>query len=395
MLYHILSILPVFVCLFWFILLVAGTKENNNSKRFLTIFMFICIINYSIHALYFNHYYQLYAMLESIWVFTSLSVYPLYYYYIRLLTIDVKYNWKWFWTLLPSLLIATFTAIIYLLMSPLEVQSFVLGKVYNMQKYMPDGSLMIKLQMWRMAIFKVLFAIQVFITVFFGIKLILNYNIEIRKYYSNVDKKDLSPIIRLLWLFVFTSLASLLVSFLGKDYFIYHPTLLMLPSGIFSTLLFGIGYLGYKQEFTIQQFAKDISDYSLKKKLLKNKKNKTDDKTGYKDTREQLFRLFEYDEIFKNPELRITDVAFILGTNRTYVSRAINEETHSNFCEWVNEFRVKYAKKILADTETGDLPLSRIAEMSGFSSESSFYRVFKEKENISPGNYRKRLETRS
>ena len=78
----------------------------------------------------------------------------------------------------------------------------------------------------------------------------------------------------------------------------------------------------------------------------------------------------------------------MLATNRTYVSRIVNEEMKTNFCDWVNSFRIEYVKETMEDPDFNHLSLLEIAEMSGFSSLSAFYRVFKEKEGVTPGKYR-------
>jgi AraC-like DNA-binding protein len=56
----------------------------------------------------------------------------------------------------------------------------------------------------------------------------------------------------------------------------------------------------------------------------------------------------------------------------------------------INHYRIEHAKKILKDSKYRQLNINEIGELSGFSSESSFYRIFKNHENISPGNYRKK-----
>ncbi len=161
--------------------------------------------------------------------------------------------------------------------------------------------------------------------------------------------------------------------------------MLAFPSVTHSMFLFFIGYVGYHQNFTVADFKRDVDDY-------KNKKFKgiEQDKVSstQKITKNKLDRLMLKKELFKNPDLRITDIALMLGTNRTYISRLVNEETHTNFCEWVNEFRINYAKKLMKNPEYNNLSLLQIGEMSGFSSASAFYRVFKEKEGSTPGNFR-------
>lgn len=95
----IFSIMPMFICLFWVVLLLIDRQQTNLSKRFLFFFLSLAFVNYFTHALYFNHQYELYSLFDSIWCFTSLAAFPLYYYYIRLLTKDIKINYRWAWIL--------------------------------------------------------------------------------------------------------------------------------------------------------------------------------------------------------------------------------------------------------------------------------------------------------
>ena len=68
-----------------------------------------------------------------------------------------------------------------------------------------------------------------------------------------------------------------------------------------------------------------------------------------------------------------------------------NEEKETNFCEWINSFRVEYAKDIMKESSNADLTMVSIAERSGFSSRSVFYRAFKQREGLTPGEYKQRL----
>ena len=124
------TIMPLFVNLFWFTILLLESKQNN-SKRFLTIFFGVMIVNYTAHWLYFSKEYELYTIVDSIWVFTSLASYPLYYWYIRTLTTDVKIDWRRSRVLIPAFLVAVYSAIIYVLMSPQEIDTFIHGILYD------------------------------------------------------------------------------------------------------------------------------------------------------------------------------------------------------------------------------------------------------------------------
>ena len=389
MLYLIFSIMPMFVCVFWILMLVIDRKKNT-SKRFLAFFFTFLLINFFAHAAYFNHKYELYTVLDSIWVLTSLLSFPFYYYYVRLLTTDTKIQFKWSLLALPSVLLAIYSAIIYVLMTPGEIEAYVQGVMYQKSGYEPYSKL-VQLQVLRTYLVKIIFSVQVILSVYFGFKLIDNYNKKVRAFYSDIGGKDLTPMKWVLVAFIIASLISVVVGNIGKSFFISHPLLIFVPSIGFSACMFFSGYVGYMQRFTIEHFTRNVSEYESRKSYPE-KRGAPDYIPNLNDQeslQDRLIYLLEKKEIFKNPELKLSDVSQLLKTNRTYVSRVVNEELNTNFCELVNSYRVNYAEKLLRiSLQSNSLSIAEIAEQSGFSSESSFYRVFKNKKGISPGVYK-------
>ena len=386
MLYSFFTIMPVFVNLFWFIILLLESKQNN-SKRFLTIFFGVMIVNYTAHLLYFNKEYELYTIVDSIWVFTSLASYPLYYWYIRTLTTDVKIDWRRSRVLIPAFLVAVYSAIIYVLMSPQEIDTFIHGILYDEQGYHPPYSLLVRLQMFRLRLFQVIFVLQAILSLYFGLKLIREFHAKIKRYYSDIEGKDLNPIKWMMILMTFASFISSASSIFEKDYFIIHPFLLAIPSITHSIFLFGVGYVGYKQKFSIQHFIQEVKTNDQK---IEQKTRKIAPELSVKERsrlNKGLQKLLEEKQIYTNPDLRLSDVALMLGTNRSYLSRAINDEMNTTFCELINDYRVKNAK-LLIENSNEEISLEDIASVSGFNGASSFYRTFKEKTGLTPGKYR-------
>lgn len=101
--------------------------------------------------------------------------------------------------------------------------------------------------------------------------------------------------------------------------------------------------------------------------------------------REHILNLFEKDRIYLNPQLRLSDVAAMANSNRTYVSRFFNSNHGKTFFEFVNEYRVRYAKTLL---KSSDEKLDVIAERCGFRSRQSFHRVFIKMTGCTPEQYR-------
>lgn len=102
--------------------------------------------------------------------------------------------------------------------------------------------------------------------------------------------------------------------------------------------------------------------------------------------RKHITDLFEKEKVYLNPNLKVSDIAATIGTNRTYVSAYFNKETQCTFYDYVNRFRIEYACKQLDCT---DDKIVQIAETSGFNSAQAFIRVFTKIKGISPSKYRK------
>lgn len=100
---------------------------------------------------------------------------------------------------------------------------------------------------------------------------------------------------------------------------------------------------------------------------------------------ERMHLLFERDHVYLNPRLRLTELAALLGTNRTYLSQYINQCCDTTFYDFVNDYRIHHAKLLLHST---DDTLDTIATKSGFNSLSTFRRAFQQREGKSPIEFR-------
>lgn len=107
----------------------------------------------------------------------------------------------------------------------------------------------------------------------------------------------------------------------------------------------------------------------------------------------QLYKLMEEEELYKNPLLSRSDLAARLETNEGYLSQIINQEINSSVIQFVNEYRVEAAKKLLHDPVFNKYSVEAIGLEAGFKSKSAFYNVFKTSLGMSPGAYRKLQKT--
>lgn len=85
--------------------------------------------------------------------------------------------------------------------------------------------------------------------------------------------------------------------------------------------------------------------------------------------------------------LTIKELFKILYTNRTYLSAYIKTTYKMTFREWITSLRLEYAKNILK--EHPEINIQKLAESSGFLSQSNFIKLFSEKEGCTPAKWKK------
>lgn len=107
----------------------------------------------------------------------------------------------------------------------------------------------------------------------------------------------------------------------------------------------------------------------------------------------QLQQLMEEDKPYLTPNLSLRDLAEKMGTSDKNLSMMINNHLNVSFYDLVNAYRVKEAKARLMSNDLEKYTVTGIGKMCGFSSKSSFYRVFKKEAGITPLNYIKKERT--
>ena len=96
-------------------------------------------------------------------------------------------------------------------------------------------------------------------------------------------------------------------------------------------------------------------------------------------------------QLYADASITVATVAERLGTNRTYLSKAINESTGKSFPQVVSEYRIRQAIAEISDLKANK-PLKQIAGEVGFNSISTFYATFQTVVGMSPARYRAKLK---
>lgn len=104
---------------------------------------------------------------------------------------------------------------------------------------------------------------------------------------------------------------------------------------------------------------------------------------------EKADRMIQAELLFADPELSLEGLALHLGVSRNVLSHAINRCKHTNFSQFVNEYRIKESIRLMIDPANKELSLKTIFEQTGFNSRTTFYNTFKKQIGISPSDFRK------
>ncbi|NLU39567.1 MAG: helix-turn-helix transcriptional regulator [Bacteroidales bacterium] len=387
---EVLVFAPMYISLFWAIVLLLESKKNNRATHFLGYFMIAASIVYLSHAAFFTRHFTAYLLLDSFYVLSSLMVYPLFYWYIKLLTSETLCNQKNLWHLLPALLLSVVTAITYLLMDNPDI--YILDNMYRQKGLLVNDTYLWKTQHFFYVVTRVIFFMQVVIYLYLGQRKIRLYNRQVEEFYSNVEGRNIGWANWLLFIFSATAFMSATVNFIGRTFFSEKEGLVLFPALVFSSSLFVIGFLGVRQRHSVLDFQLDETEnvkLSNSDEFI-GPENELQNPT-FTMLRRRLISLFEEKKIFTTPDLKINQVGLLLKTNRTYISNLINDEFGCSFSDYVNRYRVDEVKRMFSSVEFNDFTLEQIAEKAGFTSSAALIRIFKQFEGVTPGIYRKRL----
>lgn len=97
---------------------------------------------------------------------------------------------------------------------------------------------------------------------------------------------------------------------------------------------------------------------------------------------EELSMVMEKEQIFKDVDLTIETLAEKLHTNRTYLSKAVNDNFQMPFRQWLNTYRIEQSIRFMMQNPAANQ--QTIAQNSGFLSASAFNHKFKEVTGTSP-----------
>lgn len=327
--------------------------------------MIVACVLYLSHLSYFLPLIEIYHFLDPFYHLCSLLVYPMYFVYIRLLTVDEEFSFKRHskYFILPFVLFVFYVSGIFV-MSEQEHITF-------LYKLLPSKQELFGIFAYQKTIYficRASFVLQGVLYLFLANRLITRNKQRIQDFYANTESRNIDKIYILNISIIISMIVGVVLSTLGKEAFLHHDHKLILPSILMTSMLFIVGWLGYRQQAVVIQIEDEQPE------VIEEEVEEGAVSPHLEQMKQSLQTQFEVEKVYLNKDLTLWDLCRTIGTNRTYISMIINKEFNQSFSSFVNKYRVSHAKHLLLKDRL--LNSQDLADMSGFGSVASMQRAF-------------------
>jgi len=103
--------------------------------------------------------------------------------------------------------------------------------------------------------------------------------------------------------------------------------------------------------------------------------------------KKQVDELMTEEQLYLNPELKLSDIANKLNTSSFALSYLFNQHMGTSFYDYVNNLRVEYFKQRVKLGDTKLYTLDALATRCGYNSRTTFFRNFKKATGMTPSEY--------
>ncbi|KMQ59104.1 quinolinate synthetase [Chryseobacterium sp. BLS98] len=160
-------------------------------------------------------------------------------------------------------------------------------------------------------------------------------------------------------------------------------------NGAFLLVIYSVGYYSLKQKeiYPLEEkqreelisIDEDQETEEIKKKLISDEE--------LIRIKTQLEEIMDRQKPYLDSELNLIRLSELLSVSTHHLSYVINTGFKKNFFQYVNEYRIGYAKRLLKDSQS-KLSILGIAYESGFNSKTSFNTTFKKLTGQTPSEYK-------
>ncbi len=388
--------LPFSVCAVWCILILLKRHKSLSDRLIMWVMGLLAISFYcgSAHMDPFPNYHKL-VICEILQQFSTLSVFPIIYLYIKSCYEESDVKWYSYLFTVPSIIL-TLAAIILTAMVGFDRCAQISEIIQNMDYSFTGPSNLSPVEnLYVLFVFKiyyVVFFISLCVSIICVFTLLIAGKFKFQHILGFLRSQKSSFVANIICLFfvLYFILWGCMVIF-GQSLLAGRSVFLSVWSLCVAIILFLVGYVsavpalpggyvnlerlrhpfsGMKQ--SSQEFLQSIDSGPMAGVAT----------SGYDKIMDSFRQYMDKEHGYLNPALSIEEIARVLNTNRTYVSKLVNLYYGMPFRDYLNKKRMDYARQLMMDEP--DAALDYIAAKSGFQSSTQFIRKFRETEGVTP-----------
>ncbi len=106
------------------------------------------------------------------------------------------------------------------------------------------------------------------------------------------------------------------------------------------------------------------------------------------EIQQKLQALMNDRKLFMDSLISVGKLAKLAGEPAYIVSQVINEKMEASFYDWIAQYRVEEAKRLMTDPKTSQYTVEQIAEEVGYNSKSAFNKAFKKFTGKTPSEFK-------
>ena len=103
---------------------------------------------------------------------------------------------------------------------------------------------------------------------------------------------------------------------------------------------------------------------------------------------QELESVIKSKSLYLRPNLCLDDLSDETGIPIENVKQVLSEKLNLSFFEFISEYKINEAKRLLTNIREDQFSISAIAIQSGFNTKDSFLTIFEEHTKMSPKEYR-------
>ena len=105
----------------------------------------------------------------------------------------------------------------------------------------------------------------------------------------------------------------------------------------------------------------------------------------------RIIQLMDTKKPYLSSELKVSDLATMLGTSSRNISDCIKHSTDKTFANFINAYRIDYAKQLMRLQP--NMKITEVFLSSGFANETTFFRIFKAVTGMTPNEWKANVQS--